>query len=299
MSEIIKAIRGTLSVAIDTNFHFRSNFQAKYKDVDFVYHWGGKDKVDCIVSCIVSDKEKTYFLVTELVSLLSYSLDKSFFIRESFSDGYRGNLTDRNPGCSAVRMMQDDIEVSAFQPGFPPIKCLPRIDTKEQSNLIRLYRMAKTLEHVNPISSFLFYFHILDYPIKNADERIAANYINNFSQENADENIADSIKKINGNRVFEKNSSDSSALNMHYDGSFGDYIEKKVRDSVGHIVRYDKNSAHDLVIASFEQNAHFVMLNRLMREIARHKLDNNHGFNIDGYKENFRLSPIRGHFNQI
>lgn len=288
--KIIKAIRGTLSVAIDTNFHFKGNFQAKYKDVDFVYHWGDKDKADCIISCIVGNVYNTYFLVTEFVSLLSYALDKSFFIRESASDSFRGNLIDRMPGSSAIRMMRYDIEVSAFQEGFPLIKCLPRIDTNEQSNLARLYRMARTLEHINPISSFLFYFHILDYPMGNSGTGIAASYINKFSQENTDEGVADSIKKINGNRVFEKRNSDIPIINKKYDGSLGDYIEKKVRGSVGHIVRYDSNSVHDLVIDSFEQNDHFWMLNRLLHDIVRYKLDNNHGFNVDGTNEIFMLS---------
>lgn len=290
MSEIIKAIRGTLSVAIDTNFHFRGNFQARYKGVDFVYHWGDKDKADCIVACIVGNVENTYFLITEFVSLLSYALDKSFFVRESASDNFRGNLVDRMPGSSAIRSMRYDIEVSAFQAGFPLIKCLPRIDTNEQSNLSRLYRMARALEHINPISSFLFYFHILDYPMENSGTGIAASYINKFSQENTDEGVADLIKKINGNRVFEKSNSDIPIINKKYDGSLGDYIEKKVRGSVGHIVRYNSNSAHDLVIDSFGQSNHFAILNCLMRDISRYKLDHNHGFSIDGYNEVFTLT---------
>lgn len=288
--KIIKAIRGTISVAIDTNFHFRRNFQANYKDIDFVYHWGDKDKADCIVACIFGDVEKTYSLITEFVSLLSYSLEKAFFVRESASDDYRGNLADRKPGCSAIRMMRYDIEISAFQVGLPPIKCLPKIDTKSQSLLARLYRMAKALERINPISSFLFYFHILDYPIKDGGKTgIASDYINKFSQENEDKDIADLIGKVNDSRVFEKQNSDNLIKDKKYDGSLGDYFEKKVRGSVGHIVRFESNDAHDLVIDSFEQSTHFWMLNDLMHTMARHKLDNNHGFNIDGYNENFNL----------
>lgn len=49
MSKIIRAIRGTLSVAIDTNFYFKGNFQARYKDVNFVYHWGDKDRAKSVL----------------------------------------------------------------------------------------------------------------------------------------------------------------------------------------------------------------------------------------------------------
>lgn len=287
MSKVITAIRGTLQIIVDTNFYFNKDFQGRYKGVDFVYIWGGNDKADCVVSCIVPNVEETYFLISEFISLLSYSLDKSFLLRDSGSDSYRGDLLNRRPAVGVARMHRYDIESSAFQSGFPIIKCLPKIDTKEQSNLARLYRIAKTSEHINPISSFLFYFHILDFPIENCDTGIAASYINKFYQENKDKNIADAIIEINQNRVFEKNGSDGSFINKNYDDSLGDYIEKKVRGSVGHIVRYDKSSAHDLIVDSFEQSAHFNMLNRLMREIARHKLDNAHHFNIDCFNEYF------------
>ncbi len=250
-----------------------------------------KNSNDCIVIEYPAIDDSIDFAIVNING--QYPAEKSavnsLFIRESSNDRFHGNLTDKKPGCSAIRMMRHDIEVSAFQTGLPPIKCLPRIDGKKQSNLARLYRMARALEHINPISSFLFYFHILDYPIKDDDKGIAADYINQFSQENEDKNIADSIAQINDNRVFEKNNQDNQIMNKNYDGSFGEYIEKKVRGSVGHIVRYDSNSAHDLVIDSFEQNTHFGMLNRLMHEMARYKLDNNHAFNIDGYNENFTL----------
>jgi hypothetical protein len=182
--------------------------------------------------------------------------------------------------------MRYDIERSAFQAGFPLIKCLPLIDTNEKSNLAKLYRMARSLEYINPISSFLFYFHILDYPIVSSDEGIAASYINKFCRENMD---SDLLSEINADRVFEKNNSDDSLVNKYYDGSIGEYIEKKVRGSVGHIVRYEKSSAHELVIDSFEQNAHFGKLNRFLRDMARYKLDSDHGFDVHANSEIFRL----------
>ena len=40
----------------------------------------------------------------------------------------------------------------------------PRIDDEHKSNLVRLYRIARAEEYVNPISAFLYYYHIIDYP---------------------------------------------------------------------------------------------------------------------------------------
>lgn len=160
MSGMISTILGTFSVAVDTNFHLEANFQVRYKGVDFVYHCGDKDNADFTVSCILINVEKTYFLIEKFISILSFALDKLFFICESSGDGYRENLLNGKPGCAATRMMRYNIETSAFLAGFPVIRSLPLIDTNEKSNFAKLYRMARSLACIYPISSFLFYFHI-------------------------------------------------------------------------------------------------------------------------------------------
>jgi len=268
-------IRGTLHAAIDTNFRFHQDFFGQYKGVDFKYVLGQKEYTDCIIATIDKNEEQTYQIITELISIFSYVLDKGFIIQDSMHDMFCGKLCDRQPGCSQKRMLNVDVETNKLSNYILIGKC-PNINTDHKSSLVRLYRLARVEEYVNKISSFLFYYHILDYH-KKGKSNIAATFINSFEIRNdLATHIIDDIKSINNNRVFDKQYNHD---NPTVDNKLGNYIKFKVRDSVGHIVRRPNTNAHNLKIDSFAQAKHFHQLVGLMRNMARTKLEEVHEFN--------------------
>ncbi len=275
-------IRGTLHVSIDTNFHFRRNFSGQYQGIYFKYVLGQNGDADCIIAAMAYlDVEQTYELITELVSIFSYALDKGFIVGKDMSDTFRGQLEKRQPMILQKKMLNLDITSTLIE-NLGIVYEFPNIDTYHKSNLVRLYRLARIDEYVNKISSFLFYYHILDYS-ENDDKSKAREFINLFvERESLGDHVIKNIKSINNNRVFEKqgvnsNISDNDKSKSH-DDTLGEYIRSKVRNSVGHIIRKANAKAHDLKIDSFEQNSHFRELISLMKIMARAKLEEQHGF---------------------
>lgn len=281
-------IRGTFHLAVDTNYIFHRSFFGRYKGVEFKYIKGielkcakGKDGyADCIVADIKTNKEDAYDLISELMSVFSFAKDKAFII-DSFSSGsdqFRGELAHREPGAIRRRMMQVDFENNAFAGDLGITAYCPKVETEDQSNLVRLYRLGRNEEYVNFISSFLFYYHIIDFPCDaypyKEKESVACKFINDFCKKNHDKCHETLINNVNMNRVFEKYSENKSMK----DDRLGAHIKNKVRHSVGHIIREEKHGAHGLIIDSFEQNDHFYHLKELMRSIVRDKLENHHGF---------------------
>lgn len=276
-------IRGTFHLAVDTNYIFHRSFFAKYKEVEFKYVKGENGYADCIVADIYRNNEVTYALITELISAFSFSKNRAFII-DTFSsnhDQYRGKLTDREPGVTRKRMMQIDFKSENLAGDLGITAHLPKIENNNetQSNLARLYRLGRAEEYVNFISSFLFYYHIIDHPCdawQNVKgESVAAKYINSFCLGTTEQHHKTLIDHVNNNRVFDKNSVTGQTQNQ---GELGNYIKDKVRHSVGHIIRHEWHDAHGLIIDSFEQNAHFYYLKELLRTIARDKLKKHHGF---------------------
>lgn len=277
-------IRGTLHIAVDTNLVFKDNFIAHYKGTDFKYIIGkessesGVRQSDCIVARINRTPESTYNTITELVSLWSYSHDCGFIVRGSSSDKFLGDLVDRRPGVSQKKMLSKDFRTDILSIELQVCMKLPLIVTPLQSNIVRLYRLARTAEYFDPIASFLYYFHIIDYPLEaDAKKGISIQYIDKFrstvSQGSQEQTFIDLILK---DRVFDKTKSNANDTNF----SLGEYITSKVRGSVAHIVRYDYNDAANLEIDSFGQMSHFYHLLRIMKPIARYKMNAEYSFNV-------------------
>lgn len=286
-------IRGTFHLAVDTNYIFHRSFFARYKSVEFKYVKGKDGYADCIVAYIQNNIEVTYALMSELVSVFSFARDKAFIIDSfsSCSDQFRGNLADRKPGVERKRMMQVDFASNSLAGDFGIAGYCPKIEAEDQGNLARLYRLARVEEYVNFISSFLFYYHIIDHPClgypEKGSESIARKYINDFCSKNHDQYYQAIIEKVNNNRVFDKINNEN-----RIDDQLGTYIKDKVRHSVSHIIRDKKHDAHSLIIDSFEQNAHFYYLKELMRYIARDKLENHHGFNNYCEQDTLYVYPV-------
>lgn len=278
-------IKGTFHLAVDTNYIFHRSFSGRYKGVEFKYVKGDNSYADCIVANIKTNKEDTYAIISELISAFCFSRDKAFIIdsMSSLSDQFRGMLVERNPGVKKRRMMNVDYESNSLAGDAAITANCPKIETPHQSNLARLYRLGKAEEYVNFISSFLFYYHIIDYPWSvDSCKQIngAAKYIDKFCSRPQDEYHQSLINNVESNLVFNKNDIDDCTL--------GKYIVNKVRHSVAHIIRYENCNAHNLIIDSLDQNNHFYHLKELMRVIARDKLQNHHGF--DQYLEESDLS---------
>jgi len=215
--------------------------------------------------------EHTYYLVTELISIFSYVHNVAYIPVGSSSDNYRGDLQLRDPGITRKKMLNFDLQGVSLV-GDWIIFNYPHIITNEQSLLVRLYRKARTAEYFDDSASFLFYYHIIDYPYNN-QQNCAEEYIDNFVAQKQPSHVIDLINEVNKDRVFEKEKKDSP---------LGTYLKFFVRDSIAHIVRNPRNAikAHNLNIDCFNQSKHLSNLNPLMREIARNKMMYKHEFNI-------------------
>ena len=257
-------VRGTLHIAIDTHFSFSQDFTGKYKPVNFKYWLGKPGYTDCLVAAIAHSVEETYNIITEMVSVLSYTMDKAFIIHGHIFDQFHGQLSARKPGYSQRRMLQHNEGYASNVLYFPPF---PVIETEWLSNLIRMYRLAKTEEHINNISSFLFYYHILDYKGENNAASGAADVIESFRMKDQDSRISKLIEAVNDNRAFAQQNTGNEQE------SLGKYIQCKVRNSIAHIIREPNKGAHNIKIDSFAQTRHLSELVDLMRVIARDKLE--------------------------
>lgn len=281
----MKAIRGTISIAIDTNFIYSKTFIARYKNVTFKYIVGQNPYTDSIVAIMEKNAEYTFEIMSELVSVLAYARDSGFILRGWCHDQYRGDLAVKQTGIFQFKMLLMDRQSCSHAGNAIITYQCPYIDDEHKTNLVRLYRIARAEEYVNPISAFLFYYHIIDYPYLSSPKHVFSDYINQFERGCNDSVVKKKIEAINADRVFEKQNSKPDK----YDRSLGSYIDMKVRDSVGHIIRHEYNNAVNLRIDSLTQGGHFYQLVNFMRSVARHKLNTIHKFDAYCDENNFAI----------
>ena len=223
---------------------------------------------DCITICYPlgeCSRNKAYEIITELLSLWSFKSD------EPVIPGYYATASTPFPtedsALNAKITAQERVKVPKTT-SCDTIFYLPKIETGVQSKTVRLYRHARSC--IDVYSQVLFFWHTLVYPSK--DDRNAQYYIQQFTNDKIDEysyvyeDIEILLKDKKG--VFSKGLCESN---------FGKYIRDNVRHAIAHIVM---RGGRSLELDNIDQKAHIEVISRILRYIARYKIQNEHGLSL-------------------
>lgn len=151
-----------------------------------------------------------------------------------------------------------------FVPGTEFLR-IANVDTEEKSELLRLYTTADA----NPDVYFkiLFFWHTIVYPSKNDHD--AVSYINS---------VYDKLKYIES----QKNTIHDGTFGEIKDNDIGEYIQKRVRNAIGHICR---NTGVSLIIDDVKQLQHLRAVADILKAVAREKLDKIYNLDKNAPKE--------------
>lgn len=146
---------------------------------------------------------------------------------------------------------------------------IANVDTEEKSELLRLY----TIADANPDVYFktLFFWHTIVYPSKN--EHDAVRYINS---------VYNDLQYIE----TQKNTIHDGTFGEITNNDIGSYIQKRVRNAIGHICR---NSGVSIIIDDVKQQQHLRAVADILKAIAKEKLDKVYNLNKNAPREICRL----------
>lgn len=223
-------------------------------------------RTDSFLTISEDDRNNVWSLMAEFARAWSYAND----LRVRVVPGIISN-----PGClkqikkhtNSYRDFRTLTLCRGFMEGTE-FSRIAHVDTEEKSQLLRLYTTADA----NPDVYFkiLFFWHTIVYPSKNDCD--AAVYINS---------IYDSLEYLE----TQKNTIRDGTFGQIEDNNIGDYIQKRVRNAIGHIQR---NSGISLVIDDNKQLQHLHAVADILKAVARHKLDTDYNL-----KQNAPLSVCR------
>lgn len=156
--------------------------------------------------------------------------------------------------------------------GFPDgmeFSYVTKIDTEEQATLLKLFTTADASPDL--YLKILFFWHTLVYP--STDDYVAARYIN--------EHISQ----------FDEISNYIATL---HDGTFGNvknddiglYILQHIRHALAHIKR---NSGISLIVDDIRQIHHLDAVTKILKIIAKYKLDNDFSLNQNASFDTFHM----------
>ena len=252
-----------LSCAVQYNARIENNYYLKYKGLYLKYQKCTKDSESDVLTAFYTDEEENevYKKVMEFAYAYAYYRDYECLI----SDYLQNDVLDfysmaKYPGGFVVNRKLY-MEKKEYPWDLPPITL---ISSKKQSDLLQLYTRANSNQ--DPIFKCLFFFHTIVYPSKN-DNTVIPTYINNYLAENI---IPQHLKYLLTYLL------ENSAFGDIKNNDFGNHV-KNIRNSIAHIIRNSQDDAN-LRLDNIEQNRYLGSLARVLKEIAKYKLDTEYDF---------------------
>ena len=223
-------------------------------------------RTDSFLTISEDDKNKIWSLMAEFARAWSYANDLRVRVVPGIISN-PGSLKQIKKHTNSYRDFRTLALCRGFMEGTEFLR-IAHVDTEEKSQLLRLYTTADA----NPDVYFkiLFFWHTIVYPSKNDCD--AAVYINS---------IYDSLEYLE----TQKNTIRDGTFGQIEDNNIGDYIQKRVRNAIGHIQR---NSGISLVIDDNKQLQHLHAVADILKAVARHKLDTDYNL-----KQNAPFSVCR------
>lgn len=215
--------------AIDTNILFLKEYyyiQFKGYKIKYIPHGKEGRQDDLLLQMDGLCEERAFFLITELLSSLSFGLDAIFETNSGFINHIEKiDWKNMKNSTAGKRLIQATERIDDFIQ-FASLKN----DTQVQ--LARLYRVAKSANNI--YAQILFFWHCLCYNT-GVEESKTAEKINCLT-ETIPQNLKVSpqdVEKIKKNKCLAENEKD--AKNEH--DKLGNYIHQCVRHSIAHIER--------------------------------------------------------------
>lgn len=216
--------RGFICINIDSEYYFLTNFVAKYKNVPFIFVKGNKIErscgnldmsasgvshtVDSIYVAINISKEETYDLITEFISLFCYYHDvKINFEQVNTPNDPKEIIFNNLINTTKQKIIPYNKSPNLDNDQSIDISLIPCIhDNEALSTAMRCFRKAKTLMHIEDITSYLYMYHIVDI-FKEAKENNIVNYFNSIIGDYSqfDEHNKLHLNFVIANRFFYKN----------------------------------------------------------------------------------------------
>ncbi len=223
---------------------------------------------DCITICYPLGEcscNKAYEIITEFLSLWSFEVDEPIIPGRCITAGTP--FPTEESALKAKITTQERVRVPKTT-SCDTILYLPKIETEDQGKSVRLYRQARSC--INVYSQVLFFWHTLVYPSRN--DKGAQYYIQKFTDDKIDgySHVYKDIKLL----IKDKTGVFSEEL---CESNFGKYIRDNVRHAIAHIVM---KRGRSLEIDNIDQQAHIGMISRILRYIARYKIQNEHGLSL-------------------
>ncbi len=252
-----------LSCAVQYDAHIKNNYYLKYKGLYLKYQKCTKDSESDVLTAFYTDEEENevYKRVMEFAYAYAYYRDYECLI----SSGYLQNdvldfhsMAEYSGGFVVNRKLYMEIEEYPWD--LPPITL---ISSEDQVNLLHLYMRANSNQ--DPIFKCLFFLHTIVCPEK--DDKTAISYINNCIEKNL---IPDYSKDLLTYLLT------SSAFGDVKNNDFGKHV-KNIRNSIVHVIRSFQDNIN-LQLDNTEQNVYLVKLARILKEIAKYKLDTEYNF---------------------
>jgi hypothetical protein len=254
-----------LVVGVDTPIGFEKSeylFRSKTKNVRCKYiPQHSTNESDTLIATYLEHKlseEEIYHAVTEILSSFAFTRNckMSFYPAPSLRGKNDIHLVHHR--CTITRAMPVYEKMNDFI-------YIPPISSKEQADLVRLYRQANSNNNV--YFQILFFWHTLVYP--SSDDNDAINYIDNL--------LKDLPTKISLYRAEINRVEENHILAKKF-STLGRYIKEGARHSIAHIVR-KTGFGENLTLDSLKEEKHLWDIATLLKIFSHHRLENEYKIN--------------------